>query len=44
MARVLIAQKKPERAAERLKEVIARYPKEKAAIVAQQYLDELRAK
>ncbi|MFT5412767.1 MAG: TolA-binding protein, partial [Verrucomicrobiales bacterium] len=44
MARVLIAQKKPEQAAGRLKEVISRYPKEKAAIVAQQYLDELRVK
>lgn len=44
MARVLIAQKKNAQAAERLKDVITRYPKEKAATVAQQYLDELRAK
>jgi TolA-binding protein len=43
MARVLIAQKKNEQAAERLKDVITRYPKEKAATVAQQYLDELRS-
>jgi TolA-binding protein len=42
MARVLIAQDKKAQAAERLKEVIQRYPKEKAATVAQQYLDELR--
>ncbi len=44
MARVLIAQKKNSQAAERLKDVITRYPKEKAATVAQQYLDELRSK
>ena len=44
MARVLMAQKKNEQAAERLKDVITRYPTEKAATVAQQYLDELRAK
>lgn len=44
MARVLIAQDKKEQAAERLKDVIKRYPKEKAATVAQQYLDELRTK
>ena len=42
MARVLIAQGKKAQAAERLKEVIQRYSKEKAATVAQQYLDELR--
>jgi len=42
MARVLIAQDKKAQAAERLKEVIQRYPKENAATVAQQYLDELR--
>ncbi len=42
MARVLIAQDNKEKAAERLKDVIRRYPKEKAATVAQQYLDELR--
>ena len=44
MARVLMAQDKKEQAAERLKEVIQRYPKENAATVAQQYLDELRSK
>jgi TolA-binding protein len=44
IARVLIAQKKNEQAAERLKDVIRRFPKEKAALVAQQYLDELRTK
>ena len=43
MGRVLIAQGKKEQAAERLKEVIKRYPNEKAATVAQQYLDELRS-
>jgi TolA-binding protein len=44
IGRVLIAQKKNEQAAERLKDVIRRFPKEKAALVAQQYLDELRTK
>lgn len=44
VARVLIAQDKKEQASERLKDVIRRYPKEKAATVAQQYLDQLRAK
>jgi TolA-binding protein len=44
MARVLIAQNKKDQAAERLKDLITRYPKEKAATLAQQYLDELRSK
>ena len=43
MARVLIAQDEKDKAADRLKDVIKRYPKEKAAAVAQQYLDELRS-
>ena len=43
IARILIAQDEKKLAAERLKEVISRYPKEKAATVAQQYLDQLRA-
>ena len=42
MGRVLTAQGKKEQAAERFKDVIRRYPKQKAATVAQQYLDELR--
>lgn len=44
MARVLMAQDKKEQAADRLKELLQRYPNEKAATVAQQYLDELRTK
>ena len=44
MARVLMAQKKNDQAAERLKDLITRYPDQKAATVAQQYLDELRSK
>ena len=44
IARILIAQDQKDLATERLKEVIQRYPKETAATVAQQYLDELRAK
>jgi len=43
MARVLIAQGKKEQGAEQLKHVINKYSKEKAAVVAQQYLDELRS-
>lgn len=43
-ARVLIAQNKKAQAVVRLKDVIGRFPKEKAATVAQQYLDELRTK
>lgn len=43
-ARVLIAQGKKAQAVERLKELIVRFPKEKAATVAQQLLDELRIK
>ncbi len=43
IARILMAQKKHDLAAERLKDVIRNYPKEKAATVAQQFLDELRA-
>lgn len=43
-ARILIAQDKKEQAAERLKDLIKRFPKEKAATVAQQLLDELRTK
>jgi TolA-binding protein len=43
IGRVLLAQSKRDEAAERFKDVIARYPKEKAAVVARQYLDQLRA-
>jgi len=43
IGRVLLAQNDKEKAAERFKDVIVRYPKEGAATVAQQYLDELRA-
>lgn len=42
IARILIAQDEKQLAVERLKELLRRYPKEKAATVAQQYLDELR--
>ncbi len=41
-ARVLIAQEKKGQASDRLKDLIRRHPKQKAATVAQQYLDELR--
>lgn len=42
IGRVLLAQEKNEEAMERFKEVIKRYPNEKAALVARQYLDQLR--
>ncbi len=42
IGRVLLAQNKREEAKQRFKDVITRYPKEKAAIVARQYLDQLR--
>ena len=42
IGRVLLAEGKNEQAAESFKDVIKRYPNEKAAIVARQYLDELR--
>jgi len=37
-----LAQDKKEEATQRFKDVINKYSKEKAAIVARQYLDELR--
>lgn len=43
IGRVLLAQERNDQAAERFKEVIKRYGEEKAAVVARQYLDELRA-
>ena len=43
IARVLLAQEKKEEAVQRFKDVISRYGKEKSAIVARQYLDQLRA-
>ncbi len=43
IGRVLLAQNNKDKAAERFKDVITRYPKESAATVAQQYLDEIRA-
>ena len=43
MARVLLAQKKNEEAMSRFKDVIKRFPKEKAAIASRQYLDKLRS-
>jgi len=43
MARVLLAQNKKDEAIVRFKDVIRRYPKEKAAIAARQYLDKLRS-
>jgi TolA-binding protein len=43
IGRVLLAQNKRGDAKERFKDVITRYPNEKAAIVARQYLDQLRA-
>ena len=42
IGRVLLAQGKRDEATQRFKDVITRYNKEKAAIVARQYLDELR--
>ena len=42
IGRVLLAQNKRGDAKERFKDVITRYPNEKAAIVARQYLDQLR--
>ena len=42
IGRVLLAQDKREDAKQRFKDVITRYPKEKAAAVARQYLDQLR--
>ena len=42
IGRVLLAQDKKEEATQRFKDVINKYSKEKAAIVARQYLDELR--
>ena len=42
IGRVLLAQDKREDAKQRFKDVILRYPKEKAAVVARQYLDQLR--
>ncbi|GEM_PF-352585 len=44
IGRVLLAQDKPEQAAQRFKDVIQRYAKQKAAVVAKQYLDELRSR
>lgn len=43
IARVLLAQDKRVEAIQRFKDVILRYPKEKAAVVARQYLDQLRS-
>lgn len=43
MARVLYAEGKKDDAIDRFKDVIHRYPKEKAAIAARQYLDKLRS-
>jgi TolA-binding protein len=43
IGRILLAQGKRDDAALRFKDVINRYSKEKAAIVARQYLDELRS-
>lgn len=42
IGRVLLAEGKNEQATESFKDVIKRYPKENAALVARQYLDELR--
>ena len=42
VGRVLLAQKNFDEASDRFKSVISRYPNEKAAVVARQYLDELR--
>jgi TolA-binding protein len=43
VGRVLLAQEKREEASQRFKDVINRYSKEKAALVARQYLDQLRS-
>jgi len=43
IGRVLLAQGKRDEATQRFKDVINRYGKEKAALVARQYLDELRS-
>ena len=43
IGRVLLAQGKRDEAAQRFKDVINRYSKEKAAVVARQYLDEIRS-
>ncbi|MFP6873617.1 MAG: tetratricopeptide repeat protein, partial [Verrucomicrobiales bacterium] len=43
IGRILLSQGKRDEAAQRFKDVINRYSKEKAALVARQYLDELRA-
>ncbi|MBG30477.1 MAG: hypothetical protein CMI31_10825 [Opitutae bacterium] len=43
IGRVLLAQKKRDEAIQRFKDVISRYGKEKAAVVARQYLDQLRS-
>ena len=43
IARVLLAQEKKEEAVQRFKDVITRYGKEKSAVVARQYLDQLRS-
>jgi TolA-binding protein len=43
IGRVLLAQKKREDAIQRFKDVITRYGKEKSALVARQYLDQLRS-
>ena len=42
IGRVLLAQDNKEEATQRFKDVINKYSKEKAAIVARQYLEELR--
>ena len=43
IGRILLAQGKRDEATQRFKDVILRYPKEKAAVVARQYLDQLRS-
>ena len=43
MGRVLLSQDKKPDAADRMKEVMQRFPKTKAAGVAQKYLDEIRS-
>lgn len=42
VGRILLAEEKTDQATQNFKDVIKRYPKENAAIVARQYLDELR--
>ena len=42
MGRILLVQNKKPDALARMKEVIKRFPKTKAAVVAQKYLDQLR--